>query len=121
MVLPPDTFVIDIDGTLVQYDPEVYSGRADMRVLPGTLDKLAEWRSRGSVIVLITGRGGETSLATREVTEAQLKKAGIPYDHLVMGVGGGRRILVNDNKPDGTETAIAYSLPRNLGVGNIEV
>ena len=119
MKLPPDTYILDIDGTLVEYDFDVFTGKKDMKVLPGVLEKLKEWKEQGSQIVLVTGRGEKSSSAPREVTEAQLKKAGIPYDHLVIGVGGGRRILVNDTKPDGTVTAIAYSVDRNSGLNGV--
>ena len=38
-----------------------------------------------------------------------------------MGVGGGPRIIINDNKPDGNETAFAYSLERNQGISNLDI
>jgi hypothetical protein len=36
-----------------------------------------------------------------------------------MGIGGGHRILINDNKPDGKEVAFAYNIERNKGINDI--
>jgi hypothetical protein len=64
---------------------------------------------------LTTGR--KESL--RKVTEQQLTEAGIFYNYLIMGIGGGTRYLINDNKPEGTESAFAINLERNKGVNDI--
>jgi hypothetical protein len=106
--------MVDIDGTLCKYDLDVIKGFKDMTLLPGVLGKLDEWNSKGYQIILTTGR-----LASRERTIEQLEKAGIIYDQLVTDIGGGKRILINDTKPDGTLTAAAYNLPRNKGIANI--
>jgi hypothetical protein len=50
-----------------------------------------------------------------------LSDIGIFYDKLIMGVGGGPRIIINDNKPDGRETAFAYSLERNKGISSLDI
>ena len=52
----------------------------------------------------------------------QLKEAGVFYDQLIMGLGGGERILINDLKPDSDNpTAHAINLIRNKGVKDVEV
>ena len=39
-----------------------------------------------------------------------------------MGIGGGKRYLINDKKPYGTEDyAFAINLERNKGIKNIEI
>ena len=38
---------------------------------------------------------------------------------MVMGVGGGPRYLINDNKPEGTESAFAINIERNKGINDI--
>jgi hypothetical protein len=83
--------------------------------LPGTVKKLSEWDSKGYNIVLITGRRE----SMRRATEEQLARLGVFYDQLIMGIGGGDRILINDNKPDGRETAFAINLERNKGIDDI--
>jgi hypothetical protein len=55
----------------------------------------------------------------RAATEKQLAELGIFYDQLIMGMGGGPRIVINDNKPSGQETAFAINLERNKGINDI--
>ena len=115
----PKTIICDIDGTLVEHQP-LHTNTvetADLKLLPGTIQKLSEWEMRGYKIILITGR----KESMRVSTEAQLKRAGIFYDVLIMGVGGGARYLINDKKPDGAETAFSINLIRNIGIENIEI
>jgi hypothetical protein len=57
----------------------------------------------------------------RTVTENQLKDVGIFYDQLIMGVGGGTRYLINDTKPEGTLSAYAINVIRDLGIKDIEL
>ena len=59
----------------------------------------------------------------RAVTEKQLNEAGIIYDQLILGVGGGERHLINDMKPNGkTKTAFAYNLVRDTeGIKNLNL
>ena len=47
------------------------------------------------MIILTTGR----KEGMRRITEQQLENAGIVYDRLIMGIGGGIRVLINDLKP----------------------
>ncbi len=117
----PDTLLIDIDGTLLKQIVPVAIQAIDWsppEVLPGAIEKLVEWERMGCKIILTTGR----KPAYRKFTVWQLRKAGIFYDHLIMGVGTGRRVLINDMKPgDPTPKAIAYNLERNLGLSSIEL
>jgi hypothetical protein len=57
----------------------------------------------------------------RKVTEKQLSKAGIFYDLLIMGIGGGPRYLINDKKPDGEIACFSFSPDRNAGIKDIEI
>lgn len=57
----------------------------------------------------------------REITEAQLRSAGLFWDYLLMGIGAGERILVNDMSPKHNEPkAIAINLVRDSGFANID-
>jgi hypothetical protein len=40
---------------------------------------------------------------------------GLRYNHAIFGVHHGERIVVNDNKPGGLQTAIAWNVKRNKG------
>ena len=116
----PRTILCDIDGTLVKHISPLKTSKPDfkMELLPGTLEKLAEWDIKGYNIILISGRRE----GARKETERQLAEVGIIYDKLILGVGGGVRVLLNDKKPEGTiETALAYNLIRNTGIKDIEI
>jgi len=115
----PKTVICDVDGTLVEHvNPATAANiHHDMKLLPGTLEKLMEWEANGYKIILLTGR----KESMRTVTEAQLSRVGIFYDELVMGVGGGARYLVNDVKPDGEEAAFAINVKRNGGITSIKI
>jgi hypothetical protein len=58
--------------------------------------------------------------STRKDTERQLSESGIIYDHLIMGISSGVRILINDKKPDGEKAAEAINLNRNEGFNGRE-
>ena len=113
MISKPKTIFCDIDGTLCEYP---YTGKMIgfddeiMKPLPDTLKKLWEGDKAGHMIILTTGR----KEGMRETTERQLREAGIVYDKLIMGIGGGTRVLINDLKPDREgDTAIAINLKRD--------
>jgi hydroxymethylpyrimidine pyrophosphatase-like HAD family hydrolase len=115
----PKTIFLDIDGTLVKHKPlcENTLGDSSLELLEGTLEKLTEWDLKGYRIILTTGR--KESL--REATEQQLNNLGIFYDILIMGIGGGDRVLVNDKKSDGRVTAFAICPDRNFGIKDINI
>jgi len=116
----PVTIFCDIDGTLVVHEkPNVVSHpKHGMVLLEGTIEKLIEWDRLGYRIILTTGR----KESMRKVTERQLSECGIFYDQLVMGIGGGKRVLINDRKLNKTEDyAISINLKRNYGIADIEI
>lgn len=107
---------LDIDGTLVKHfgdKPEQF--KEELEVLPGVPELVKECGKHGHIIVLTSGRRE----SFRKITEEQLKRANIPYDHLILGLSNAIRILVNDTKPyraDAPQTAIAFNLTRDTGV-----
>lgn len=111
----PETIFCDIDGTILKHKGDICFQHIEPKLLDGVLDKFREWDIRGCKIILVTGRRE----STRKATEKSLCDLGIFYDQLVMGVGGGKRILINDKKDDGEETAIAVNLKRNEGLKNV--
>jgi ribonucleotide monophosphatase NagD (HAD superfamily) len=134
------TIFCDIDGTILRhrsptktgqpvtssdgvYDPYIVetsmtgapvSGKL---VLPGTINKISEWISKGYKIIFTTGR----CESQRQLTIKELEHIGIPYDQLVMGVGRGMRVLINDKKPNGDITAMSFNIDRNEGIENINI
>ena len=115
----PKTIFCDIDGTLVKHELPWKNAipKKQLELLPGTIEKFSEWDAKGYIIILVTGR--KESL--RANTERQLAEAGIIYDQLVMGIGGGPRVLINDDKPNGSITSFAFNLNRNEGIKDVEI
>ena len=113
------TIFCDLDGTLwEQGDPtEIAKPGYQPKIIHGTVDKIREWDSKGFKIILTTGR--KESL--RDVTVKQLSYAGIVYDQLVMGIGGGSRVLINDLRANGEKSAFVYQPSRNEGIAGIEL
>ena len=125
--IAPPTLFIDIDGTLVSFpDTEdeyrkIARGEQKLFLLPGVREKLWEWESKGYKIILTTGRRE----MFRYETEYALKRAGIGYEQLIMGVGCGPRYVINDRKPGikngKKDTAFAINVDRNEGLENVEI
>jgi hypothetical protein len=113
------TLFLDIDGTLVHHENPSVTSKPDheMVVLEGTVDKILQWNKKGYTIILTTGR----KESNREITVKQLQKAGIFYDQLIMGIGRGPRVVINDIKPNGMTTAYSINLERNKGIKDINI
>ena len=113
------TIFCDLDGTLwEQGDPtEIAKPGYQPKIIHGTVDKIREWDSKGFKIILTTGR--KESL--RDVTIKQLSYAGIVYDQLVMGLGGGDRVLINNKRRNGDLSAIAICPDYNKGIGELSL
>ncbi len=113
------TLFIDIDGTLLFHhgDPGQQTINP-LIVLPGVINKLSQWESEGYKIILVTGR----KKSERKLTKKQLAKAGIQYDKLIMDVGCGERIIINDLKTNSViPTAGSICVERNEGLKNVEI
>ena len=115
----PKTIFCDIDGTLLKH-----AGPASEQInqensitLPNTLDAINLWDKLGYKVILTTGR--KESL--RSITEKTLNRNKIVYDQLIMGLGGGDRILINDRKPDiDRNTCYSINLPRDKGINHYD-
>jgi hydroxymethylpyrimidine pyrophosphatase-like HAD family hydrolase len=111
----PKTIFCDLDGTLVKHSNpiDIQNPNYELEVLPGVHDKLIEWDTKGYHVVITTGR----KESAREATVKQMQRAGINYDQLIMGFGGGDRILINDRKRDSDrDTAYAINIERDRGL-----
>ncbi len=114
----PKTIICDIDGVLLQHRNQGLSSQLYSKPLDGTIEKINEWDAKGYNIILITGR--RESL--RKKTEEQLLMYDIFYDQLIMGVGGGDRVVINDRKPNSDrDTTYAINLYRNEGVSEVKI
>ena len=111
----PKTIFCDIDGTLWDHVGDITSqvNVESHKMLENTSEALNRWDKLGYRIILTTGRRE----SMREATVHHLKKLGIVYDILIMGLGGGPRVLINDRKPNNSKnTAFAMNLIRNEGI-----
>jgi predicted mannosyl-3-phosphoglycerate phosphatase (HAD superfamily) len=116
----PKTIFLDIDGVLLhQYGGLDAQMMCEPTLLPDVLNKLHSWDCKGYNIVLCTGR----KESMRSITVEQLESVGIYYDQLIMSIGGGVRVLINNSKdsiPD-LETAVAFTIPKNKGIGDLDI
>lgn len=119
------TLFIDIDGTVLKHGGDgtgavgmIFNGSFLNKpgvLLEGVRQAFNDWHGKGYRLILTTGR----CESTREQTEAQLRGHGLFWDMLIMGVGGGQRILINDLKSDGSISAVAINVKRDSGFENI--
>ena len=106
------TVICDIDGTLLDYlHDKSAEERGEHIPLPGAVEKMRQWEVMGCRIIIITGRRE----SERARTVAELEKARIPYDTLLMGFADSGRVLINDVGKHGNCKAHAVSLPRDQG------
>ncbi len=112
------TILCDIDGCIFKHSGSmsgVLDKQNEVELLPGVKEAFRRWDQKSYCVVLITAR----KECMKELTEKQLAKFGLFYDQLIMGVGNGARIVINDHKvnDDGSITprALAFDLPRNQG------
>ena len=114
------TIFCDLDGTLVKHSNpiDIQNPNLNLKVLPGVHKKLREWDTRGYTIIITTGR----KESARKSTEEQLRFAGIVYDQLIMGFGGGDRILINDRKLNSDrDTAYVINVKRDKGLEDVKL
>jgi hydroxymethylpyrimidine pyrophosphatase-like HAD family hydrolase len=112
------TLFIDIDGTILKHHGTFSEiSMKEATLLPSARERMNEWCSKEYKIILTTGRRE----SMRETTELQLDNLGIPYDQLVMGLSKGSRIVINDRRPNGDDTAFAINVGRDYGLGDIEI
>jgi hypothetical protein len=104
----PRTWIMDLDGTVVVHNGHLNGGDA---LLPGVLD-FFENLPKEDVVIIVTARDERF----KEQTLDFLRSSGLRFDHSIFGVSKGERILVNDKKPDGCETALCVNLNRNQGL-----
>ena len=103
------TWILDLDGTIVKhngykidgYDTFLDGAEAFLKSIPET-----------DMVVLITSRAN----AYKVITEGFLAEHGIRYNHIIYDAPYGERILVNDRKPSGLETAVAVNVERNTTI-----
>lgn len=102
------TWLFDLDGTLVKHNG--YKDGGDI-LLPGVLEFFSTI-PENDVIIILTARSSEY----KEITESFLQENSIFFDFILYDLPVGERILINDKKPSGMQTAYAYNLERDGGL-----
>jgi len=114
----PSLYLMDLDGTMIKHQGNLVdiTNLDKEQLLPGVQEFLEQRALNCDKLIIVTGRPE----SFRKFTEEQLFRLGIHYDQLIMGVGRGRRFLINDSKPDINEhTAIGITVPRNGGLEHL--
>ena len=101
------TWFFDVDGTILEHNG-YYTGQE--KLLPG-VKELWQFIPENDTIIIISAREEEY----RQSTLKFLDKNNIRYNYAIFGVPTGERIVVNDEKPDGLQTAIAWNIKRDTG------
>jgi hypothetical protein len=106
------SWFIDLDGTILKHNGYL---RGQDELLPGVKELWSEIPD-GDAIVIVTGREEHY----RDSTLAFLTSQGLRFDHAIFGLPLGERIVINDPKPEGLVTALAWSVARDRGFGQLE-
>ena len=102
----PKTWIFDLDGTLLKHNGYKLDGKDS--ILPGVKEYLDSIPQDDRLIIL-TSRTEEY----RDSTIRFLEDEGIRYDEILFNMPFGERIVVNDRKPSGLETAVAFNIDRD--------
>jgi len=103
----PHTWFIDLDGTVLDHNAHLHGKD---QVLPGVVEF---WNTipAHDYIVITTGRSEQYRKSTLTI----LQDNGLRYNFALFGLPLGERIIINDTKPAGLKTAIAWNVERNKG------
>ena len=102
------TWILDVDGTIVKHNGYKIDGYDTL--LEGVNEFFANL-SPDDKVILLTARKEEYIEDLRKF----LKDNNIRYDYLLVDMPMGERILVNDRKPSGLNTAYAINKDRDIG------
>jgi hypothetical protein len=113
------TLFVDIDGTIVKYRKFSELSESTLTPIQDVIDFVNGHYDAGSVIVITTARPESYRLFTIE----ELEKIGIKYNQIIMDMGRGTRVILNDIDPKNPELprAIGINLQRDGGLENIEI
>lgn len=115
----PNTYFIDLDGTVFMHSHRYSNLTTNIQLCPGVREALDEIDSRGDKIILCSAR----KESAREFTEKILSDLLVPYDQLILGIGQGKRIIVNDKLDNSSLSrcgAIDVLTDRGWNVGDLD-
>ena len=108
------TWLLDIDGTICKHNGYKVDGYDTL--LPG-VKEFFNSIPEGDFIIFVTSRTDEY----KDLTIKFLKNNSIRFNQIIFNAPYGERIIVNDVKPSGLNTACSIELKRDEGFKGIEV
>lgn len=100
------TWILDLDGTIVKHNG--YKDNGEDSFLDGA-EKFLKEIPEEDMVVFLTSRTEKE----KKLTENFLKKHDIRYNTIIYNAPFGERILINDAKPSGLKTALAFTTKRD--------
>lgn len=100
------TWILDLDGTIVKHNGYKLDGMDSF--LEGAEEFLKNLPEVDKIVFLTSRTENEKKLTEDFLAENQIR-----YDDIIYNAPYGERILVNDAKPSGLETAIAINTKRD--------
>jgi hydroxymethylpyrimidine pyrophosphatase-like HAD family hydrolase len=113
------TFFVDIDGTIVKYRKFSELSTSVLTPIQDVIDFLNKSYDEGAHIVITTARPPQYELFTKQ----ELEKLGVKYHQMIMGIGRGTRVVLNDKDPEMPELPRAWGInfTRDKGLQDIEI
>ena len=105
------TWIIDVDGTILKHNG--YKIGKDT-LLPGVAE-FWETIPKNDIIILMSARKSSEKEKTLEL----INRYGLRYDHAIFNLPIGERLLINDIKTKGLNTAIAINIKRDIGLSKV--
>lgn len=106
------TWIFDLDGTILEHNGHKNGGD---KILPGVLEFFKNNIKKNDKVIIMTAR--ERKFAFQ--TEKFLQNNEIRYDTIIYDLPYGERILFNDKKPSGMNTAYSFNIKRDMGLEKI--
>ena len=110
------TIFCDLDGTLIKHVPVPSETGEDIEVIPGSPEKLKEFKEKGYYLILTTSRPYHKIFGIIQ----KLKGSGIEFDQIISDIPVGPRHLINDSKGEEVR-AIIHALERDKGIKDIKI
>ena len=107
----------DIDGTLIKYREFSTYKSTKAEPITNTIKEINRAFNKGHNIILTTARPEYLRFHTLR----ELNKLNIQYHMLLMSIGRGPRILINDNKLSNKSSAYAINVERDIGMSSVDV
>jgi hypothetical protein len=107
------TWLIDVDGTMVKHNG--HKEGVD-HLLPGVKEFWEKIPPQDTIILLSARKKTE-----QRATLQYFDEMGLRYDRAIFDLPTGERILINDRKLKGLETAVAINIARDQGLISLAV